>query len=159
MLFENIAVLNRDFTVSEHQYVAVKDTHIAYVGAQRPQEDYGESYAGAGKLLMSGFVNAHTHTPMTLLRGYAENLPLDRWLNERVFPFEDQIHGEDAYYAALLAIAEMIRTGTTSFFRYVLFFGGRHPCGGGKRREMQFQPCHHELSGRRHTRTCELSGE
>ena len=66
MLFENIAVLNRDFTVSEHQYVAVKDTHIAYVGAQRPQEDYGESYAGAGKLLMSGFVNAHTHTPMTL---------------------------------------------------------------------------------------------
>ncbi len=115
MLFENIAVLNRDFTISEHQYVAVRDAHIAYVGAQRPQEDYGESYAGAGKLLMSGFVNAHTHTPMTLLRGYAENLPLDRWLNERVFPFEDQIHGEDAYYAALLAIAEMIRTGTTSF--------------------------------------------
>ena len=74
MLFENIAVLNRDFTISEHQYVAVRDTHIAYVGAQRPQEDFGESYNGAGKLLMSGFVNAHTHTPMTLLRGYAENL-------------------------------------------------------------------------------------
>lgn len=52
---------------------------------------------------------------MTLLRGYAENLPLDRWLNEKVFPFEDRIQGEDAYYAVLLSIAEMLRTGTTSF--------------------------------------------
>lgn len=64
---------------------------------------------------MSGLCNAHSHAAMTLLRGYAENLPLDRWLNERVFPFEDKIQNEDAYYSTLLAIAEMLRTGTTSF--------------------------------------------
>lgn len=52
---------------------------------------------------------------MTLLRGYAENLPLDRWLNDRVFPFEDRISGEDPYYSTLLAIAEMLESGTTSF--------------------------------------------
>ena len=115
MLFADIAVLTSDGTIAEHQYVAVQNGRIAYVGDTCPPGDFGERYDGQNRLLLPGFVNAHTHTPMTLLRGYAENLPLDRWLNERVFPFEDRIQGEDAYFAALLAIAEMVSTGTTSF--------------------------------------------
>ena len=115
MLFADIAVLTPEGTIAEHQYVAVQNGRIAYVGDTCPPGDFGERYDGQNRLLLPGFVNAHTHTPMTLLRGYAENLPLDRWLNERVFPFEDRIQGEDAYFAALLAIAEMVSTGTTSF--------------------------------------------
>ncbi len=115
MLFSDIAVLNTEFQIAEHQYVGVQGGKITYIGAQKPTGDYGELYDGRDKLLMSGLVNAHSHAAMTLLRGYAENLPLDRWLNDRVFPFEDKIQDPDAYYSTLLAIAEMLRTGTTSF--------------------------------------------
>jgi 5-methylthioadenosine/S-adenosylhomocysteine deaminase len=52
---------------------------------------------------------------MTLLRGYGEGLPLDRWLTERVYPFEDKMTDEDAYWASLLGIAEMLASGVTSF--------------------------------------------
>ena len=115
MLFSDISILAPDFTIQEHQYVAVQGNAIRYVGSTRPQGDFGPVYEGKEKLLLPGLVNTHSHSPMTLLRGYAENLPLDRWLNEKVFPFEDRIQGEDAYYAVLLSIAEMLRTGTTSF--------------------------------------------
>lgn len=115
MLFSDITILTPDFTLREHQYVAVKNHTICYVGEEKPSEDYGAVFHGTDKLLLPGLVNTHSHSPMTLLRGYAENLPLDRWLNEKVFPFEDRIQGEDAYYAVLLSIAEMLRTGTTSF--------------------------------------------
>ena len=69
----------------------MKDGKIDYIGDAEPQEDYGERYDGKHRLLMSGFYNVHSHAPMTLLRGYAENLPLQRWLGEKVFPFEDKI--------------------------------------------------------------------
>lgn len=115
MLFSDISVLDASFHCKPHQYVATEGERIAYIGTEKPEGDFGELYNGHNRLLMSGLCNAHSHAAMTLLRGYAENLPLDRWLNERVFPFEDKIQNEDAYYSTLLAIAEMLRTGTTSF--------------------------------------------
>lgn len=115
MLFADITVLNEDLQIEPHKYVGVKGNTIAYIGDCKPTEDFGEMYDGHNCLLMSGFVNAHSHSPMTLMRGYAENLPLQRWLEERVFPFEDNMQGEDAYFSTSLAIAEMLRTGTTSF--------------------------------------------
>lgn len=115
MLFSDISVLDASFHCKPHQYVATEGKKIVYIGDEKPEGDFGASYNGHNRLLMSGLCNAHSHAAMTLLRGYAENLPLDRWLNERVFPFEDKIQNEDAYYSTLLAIAEMLRTGTTSF--------------------------------------------
>ena len=91
MLFKNISILADDFTVRHGQYVGVRGDQIAYVGQAAPAEDFGEIYEGRGKLLMPGLVNAHSHAPMTLLRGYGENLSLQRWLNERIFPFEDKL--------------------------------------------------------------------
>ncbi len=93
MLFENISILADDFTVKHGQYVGVKADKIAYIGSERPTEDFGETYNGKGKLLMPGMVNAHSHAPMTLLRGHGENLSLQRWLNERIFPFEEVLRG------------------------------------------------------------------
>lgn len=115
MLFSDISVLDASFHCKPHQYVATEGKKIVYIGDEKPEGDFGELYNGHNRLLMSGLCNAHSHAAMTLLRGYAENLPLDRWLNERVFPFEDKIQNEDAYYSTMLAIAEMLRTGTTSF--------------------------------------------
>ncbi|MGN1161548.1 MAG: amidohydrolase, partial [Candidatus Fimenecus sp.] len=87
MLFKDISIIDEELNVKNNMYVGVSDGKIEYVGEEKPQKNYGEEYDGRKKLLSPGFVNLHTHSPMTLLRGYAENLPLDRWLNDRVFPF------------------------------------------------------------------------
>lgn len=67
-------------------------------------------------LLMPGFKNAHTHTPMTFLRSYADDLPLQEWLNDMIFPNEAKLRGEDTYWLALLGIMEYLTSGVTSNF-------------------------------------------
>jgi len=117
MLFENIAIIDEDFEYKAGMWVGVENDTIAYVGAERPADAqrFGEVYDGKGKLLMPGLYNAHAHAPMTLLRGYAENLPLQAWLAETCWPFEGKMTAEDNYWATLLACAEMARYGTVSF--------------------------------------------
>ncbi len=122
MLFKNISVINSNLEFQNNMYVGIEGDKIDYIGAEKPQKNYGEEYDGNKKLLSAGFVNLHTHSPMTLLRGYAENLPLDRWLNDRVFPFEDRLNCDRAYYGTMLSIAEMLACGTTSFTD-MYFFG------------------------------------
>ena len=124
MLFRNIDLLDENFALRRGQYVGVKDGVIAYISDTAPAEDYGASYDGRHRLLLPGFFNVHSHAPMTLLRGYAENLPLQRWLNEKVFPFEDKLSDESAYYGTLLAIAEMLASGTVSFTDMYFFLDG-----------------------------------
>ncbi|MGB9837231.1 amidohydrolase family protein [Methanothermobacter sp.] len=70
---------------------------------------------GHGKLLIPGLVNTHTHLSMTLFRGMADDLPLDRWLNDHIWPAEAHLNGEYCYAGALLGCLEMIRSGTTTF--------------------------------------------
>ncbi|MFB6105212.1 MAG: amidohydrolase [Halobacteriaceae archaeon] len=66
-------------------------------------------------LVMPGLVNAHTHAAMTLLRGYADDKPLDAWLREDVWPVEAALEPADVRAGTLLAAVEMIRSGTTTF--------------------------------------------
>ena len=122
MLFKNISLINENLGIQNNMFVGIEGDKIDYIGIEKPQKNYGEEYDGNKKLLSAGFVNLHTHSPMTLLRGYAENLPLDRWLNERVFPFEDRLNCDRAYYGTMLSIAEMLACGTTSFTD-MYFFG------------------------------------
>ncbi|WP_165172262.1 amidohydrolase [Adlercreutzia sp. ZJ242] len=117
MLFKNIGILDENLDYQSDQWVGVRDGRIAYIGGAAPADAdaYGEAYDGAGKLMMPALVNAHAHAPMTLLRGYAENLPLQRWLNEKCWPFEGKMTPEDMYWGTVLACAEMARYGTVSF--------------------------------------------
>lgn len=66
-----------------------------------------------GNLLMPSFKNGHTHSPMTFLRSFAEDLPLKEWLHEKVFPAEDKLTDEDCYKLTKLAVAEYYSGGTT----------------------------------------------
>lgn len=124
MLFKNITLLDENFDIQKNMYVGICNDKIAYIGKSAPTEDFGEEYDGQNRVLLPGFVNAHTHSPMTLLRGYAENLPLSRWLNEKVFPFEDRLNCDRAYYGTMLSIAEMLSGGTTSFSDMYFFQDG-----------------------------------
>ena len=114
MLFTNIAIMNEDYSVTFDNHVVVEGTQIKYVGQARPEGTFDREYCGKGKLLMPGFYNAHAHSPMTLMRGYGENMTLNDWLNKRIFPFEDKLCGNDAYAGTMLSIAESLSNGIVS---------------------------------------------
>ncbi|MGI6045700.1 MAG: amidohydrolase [Eggerthellaceae bacterium] len=117
MLFRKIDIVDENFRYLPSQWVGTEGSRITYISSEKPQDSnrFGEVYDGNGKLLMPALYNAHAHAAMTLLRGYAENLPLQSWLNDSVWPFEAKMTPEDNYWATLLACAEMARYGTVSF--------------------------------------------
>ena len=97
--------------------VWVKDERILYVGESAGiQELYREGKLPdivwdreidcEGNLLMPGFKNAHTHSGMTLLRSYADDLPLQDWLQKQIFPVEAKLDGEKIYHLTKLAVLE-----------------------------------------------------
>ena len=114
MLFSNITILDEELNVKENQYVLIKDDRVAYIGDERPQEVSGREIDGKGRLLMSGFFNAHAHSPMTLMRGYGENMVLQDWLTKKIFPFENKLTGEAVYWGTMLAMAESLKFGIVS---------------------------------------------
>lgn len=93
--------------------VHVSDGKIAYVGKEKafPADRRVDC---KGNLLMPGFANAHTHSAMTLFRGFADDLPLQEWLYDRIFPLESHMTEEDVYWGTMLALAEYVRGGTTA---------------------------------------------
>ena len=96
-------------------YVAVEDSYITYIGSDRPEGEFDRIIDTKDKLICPGLYNCHTHSAMQFLRGYGEDLPLDRWLNERIFPAEDRLTEEMVYKCSKYAIAEMIGNGICSF--------------------------------------------
>jgi len=70
---------------------------------------------GSGMVALPGLVNCHTHAAMTLLRSYADDMPLMKWLNEKIWPVENRLRPEDVYWGTMLCCLEMIKSGTTAF--------------------------------------------
>ena len=112
--------------------VWIKNEKIVYVPdeeelAQECKEDdfpkitWDKEIDCEGNLLMPGFKNAHTHSAMTLMRSLADDMPLDEWLNEKIFPLEANLTEEDVYQFAKLAILEYLSSGITSIFDMYLF--------------------------------------
>lgn len=114
MLFKNISILNESFEIEENMYVGIDGEKITYISKEAPKRGFGRVYDGTGKLLMSGFVNTHAHSPMALMRGYGENMALQDWLNKKIFPFEAKLTGDAVYWATMLAMAESVRFGIVS---------------------------------------------
>lgn len=67
------------------------------------------------KIALPGFINTHTHSAMTLMRGYADDMPLQKWLENKIWPFEAQLSSDDIYWGTALGILEMLKSGTTVF--------------------------------------------
>ena len=95
--------------------ILVKDKIISYIGKYIPTDKIDRVIEGNGNLVIPAFYNTHCHSAMTLFRGYGDDLPLQRWLEEKIFPAEDKLTSESVYYGSMVAIAEMIRNGTVSF--------------------------------------------
>ena len=115
---------NRDIFLGE---VWVKNDRIVYAGdgadtdsiyqkLQIPCLIWDREIDCEGNLLMPGFKDAHTHSGMTLLRSYADDLPLNDWLNQQVFPVEAKLTDEDIYELTKLAVLEYLTSGITAVF-------------------------------------------
>jgi len=105
----------------QHGLVAVDNGCIVYVGPNGVDYTATTEIDGHGKLVMPGLINAHTHIAMTLFRGLAEDVPLNAWLENVIWPREAKLKPQDVYAGALLGCAEMIETGTTCFNDMYLF--------------------------------------
>ena len=115
-LFTNASVLVREedgYNVLQNAFLGVEGEYIDYIGFEAPQKDYDVVRDMSGKLLMPGLVNAHGHSAMTLIRGAGSGLPLDRWLNEAIFPLEAKMTPEDIMVGTTWACMEMLACGTT----------------------------------------------
>jgi 5-methylthioadenosine/S-adenosylhomocysteine deaminase len=91
---------------------------IAGIGADVRKKRKGEAdfiIDGDGALALPGLVNTHTHAAMTLLRGYADDMILQEWLSQKIWPLEAHLTGNDVYWGTKLACLEMIKSGTTAF--------------------------------------------
>jgi 5-methylthioadenosine/S-adenosylhomocysteine deaminase len=114
-----IAPVEPDDTVYEHHSLAVNEGRILEIlPAQQARAAYTASVEHDldQHLLIPGLINTHTHAAMTLLRGIADDLPLDEWLNRHIWPAESRwVNEEFVHDGTQLAIAEMLRSGTTCF--------------------------------------------
>lgn len=110
--------------------VWVKNDKIVYVAEQEELQSQWDSNVPRivwdveldcrGNLLMPGFKDAHTHSAMTFLRSYADDVPLQEWLNEKIFPMEAKLTEEDIYHLTRLAVLEYLTSGITSIFEMYL---------------------------------------
>ena len=102
-------------------FVVVEDKKITQITENMPDCNGAEVIDARGNLLMPAFYNTHCHAAMTLFRGYGEDLPLQRWLEERIFPAEDKLTRNSVYVATKWAVAEMLRGGIASFSDMYMF--------------------------------------
>lgn len=118
-------LLDEANTCLDNAGIAIHDSSIIDIGRR---EDILKRYAAKkiidaeGSLVLPGFVNTHTHAAMTCFRGIADDLELMDWLNNYIFPAEAKnVNPHLAYWGSMLACAEMIKSGTTTFCDMYIF--------------------------------------
>lgn len=111
-----IITMNESMEVIKNGSIRIEEDCIKEIRNGRIEIPGAEYFDAEGMIVMPGFVNTHTHVPMTMLRGYADDLPLHTWLNEYIFPAEARmVTPENVRIATRLAFIEMIKSGTTCF--------------------------------------------
>jgi 5-methylthioadenosine/S-adenosylhomocysteine deaminase len=119
ILIKNIDEIHSSGTkVRQEQFILIEDNKIKRIDKMTKIDeisDYDRIIDADGMIALPGFINTHTHAAMTLMRAYADDMPLDQWLQNKIWPFESKIKPDDIYWGTALAVVEMIKTGTTTF--------------------------------------------
>ncbi len=140
MLLKNVTYLDENFKLATTKYLRIEDGRFAEftddltgskdnlsglmgnpVNYQRaPQRQAAKSRSDKEQidctdlLIMPGFYNSHAHSPMSLMRGYGENMSLNAWLSDKIWPFEAHLNSDSIYWGTMLSMAESIRNGIVS---------------------------------------------
>ena len=118
----NILIKNINLLPMDGKEEVIKDTNIyiegdkiTHIGELKEGIKVDRIIDGKNKIAMPGLINSHTHIGMSLLRNFADDLPLHQWLTQKIWPTEANLKAEDVYWASLLSMVEMIQSGTTAF--------------------------------------------
>jgi len=111
----DVVTLDAAGTIHRDADLLIVDGRIAAIGRLPGDTQADDIIDAAGHAALPGFFNAHCHAPMTFERGWAEDLPFPRWLNEKIWVAESALTPDDVYWGAALAACEMIRSGTVAF--------------------------------------------
>lgn len=112
----HIITMNANLDIIPNGSLLIENGKISRISGETIRDDDAEMTDAEGMYVMPGFINTHTHLPMTMLRGYADDLPLHEWLTDHIFPAEARwVNAENVRLATRLAFIEMIKSGTTCF--------------------------------------------
>jgi len=111
----DIVTIDEENRVIEKSNIYIEDGMITHMGDEIVGLEVEDTIDASNMAALPGLVNAHTHMGMSLLRNYADDLPLHQWLTEKIWPVEANLNSEDIYWGSLLSMVEMIQTGTTTF--------------------------------------------
>ncbi|HUV78261.1 MAG TPA: amidohydrolase family protein, partial [Desulfobacterales bacterium] len=124
LIIKNGTILTMDSknSILENGFLSIRGDSISHMGTgDMPSIKADKIIDAKGGLVLPGLVNGHTHAAMTLFRGLADDLPLMQWLENYIFPAERNMDAEFVHTGTLLALAEMILSGTTTFCDMYLF--------------------------------------
>lgn len=108
---DGFPILSGEIWIQGNEITCIGDS-----ASEGQQPHWDREIDANGNLVLPGFKNAHTHSAMTFLRSYADDLPLKEWLYNRVFPMEAKLTPEDVYWCSRLAILEYLTSGITANF-------------------------------------------
>ena len=130
MILKNATYLDENYNIATTKYLTVKagrfaefeDTDSTVIKDAKDDKDSKNHVDHAdnrvidcsGLLIMPAFYNTHAHSPMSLMRGFGENMALDDWLNKKIWPFEAHLNSDSIYWGTLLSMAESIKNGIVS---------------------------------------------
>jgi len=111
----NIILIKNILLNDQKTHIRIEGNHFAEIGINADKQPADIIIDGEGKAIIPPFYNGHTHAAMTLLRGYADDMPLFEWLHDHIWVAEAKITPQDVYAGSRLAILEMIKSGTVFF--------------------------------------------
>lgn len=115
ILIKNAIILDPEKDINAKKDLLIKDDLIYKIDEEIAQDNVDKIIDAKDKILLPGFVNTHTHLSMALFRGLADDLSLDEWLNDNIWPMEANLNEYYCYIGALLGAVELIKSGTTTF--------------------------------------------
>lgn len=114
ILLKNGNIIDENGKLVKNQNLYVVDGKIEKISTESESGDY-ETIDCSNLYITPGFVNLHTHSPMNIMKGIAEDISIDNWFNEKIFPYESKLESEDIYWGAVIAALEMVNNGVTAF--------------------------------------------
>ncbi|MCC6188589.1 MAG: amidohydrolase [Anaerolineales bacterium] len=125
LLVQNCHVLVVDHGESphilEHHDIYIEGPHITRIAPHDPHTQAAQTVRARQMLAIPGLINTHAHAPMVIFRGLAEDVSIERWFNEYMWPLESNLTEEDVYWGMLLALVEMIESGVTTVADHYFF--------------------------------------
>jgi len=114
MLIKDISLLQSNHLLKGCD-ILIEGNRIVRIGKELPKDRDEDVIDGCGRLAIPGLINCHTHLAMTLMRGYADDMELMSWLQNKIWPLEAKLTKEDIYWGVKLGCLEQIRLGITCY--------------------------------------------